>query len=77
MQNNITFFKQAKMANDGSLDRTLRFIVGADLLASPFLPPFAGFFAASGAWTLAVAAFGLVMLKPAVRRLAPPKTGAF
>ena len=59
------------MANVGSLDRTLRFIVGAILLASPFLPPFAGFFAAWGAWKFAVAAVGVVMLGTAVFRVLP------
>jgi hypothetical protein len=62
------------MANVGSLDRTLRFIVGAILLASPFLPPFAGFFAAWGAWKFAVAAVGVVMLGTAVFRFCPAYT---
>ena len=37
------------MANVGSLDRMLRFIIGAVLAASPFLPPFAAFLVAWGA----------------------------
>jgi hypothetical protein len=64
-------FKEAKMANVGSLDRTLRFLVGAVLLASPFVPPLAGFFAAWGAWKFAVAAAGVVMLGTAVVRFCP------
>lgn len=62
------------MANVGSLDRTLRFIVGAVLLASPFLPPFAGFFVAWGAWKFAVAAVGLVMLGTGIFRFCPAYT---
>lgn len=59
------------MANVGSLDRTLRFVVGAVLLVSPFLPPMAGFFAAWGAWKFAVAAVGVVLLGTAVFRFCP------
>lgn len=59
------------MTNVGSLDRTIRFIVGAMLLASPFLPPFAGFFAAWGAWKFAVVAVGVVMLATALFRFCP------
>ncbi len=62
------------MANVGSFDRTLRFIVGAILLASPFLPQLAGFFAAWGAWKFAVAAVGLVMLGTAAFRFCPAYT---
>jgi hypothetical protein len=62
------------MANVGSLDRTLRFIAGAILLASPFLPPMAGFFAAWGAWKFAVAAVGIVMLGTAAFRFCPAYT---
>ena len=59
------------MANVGSTDRTLRFIVGAVLLASPFLPPFAAMFAAWGVWKFAVAAIGVVMLGTAIFRFCP------
>ncbi len=62
------------MANVGSLDRTFRFIVGAILLAAPFLPPLAGFFAAWGAWKFAVAAVGIVMLGTAAFRFCPAYT---
>lgn len=62
------------MANVGSLDRMLRFIVGAVLLASPFLPPFAAVFAAWGAWKFVVAAVGVVMLGTAVFRFCPAYT---
>jgi len=65
---------EAKMENVGSLDRTLRFIVGAVLLAAPFLPPFAGVFAAWGAWKFAVAAVGVVMLGTAAFRFCPAYT---
>jgi hypothetical protein len=62
------------MTNVGSLDRTLRFIIGAILLASPFLPPMAGFFAAWGAWKFAVAAVGIVMPGTAAFRYCPAYT---
>ena len=62
------------MANVGSFDRTLRFIVGAILLASPFLQQLAGFFAAWGAWKFAVAAVGIVMLGTAAFRFCPAYT---
>jgi urea transporter len=66
--------KEAKMANVGSLDRTLRFIAGAVLLASPFLPPFAAVFVAWGAWKFAVAAIVGVMIGTAVFRFGPAYT---
>lgn len=62
------------MANVGSLDRTLRFIVGAVLLVAPFLPPLAGIFAGLGTWKFAVAAIGVVMLGTAVFRFCPAYT---
>ena len=62
------------MTNVGSLDRGLRFIVGAILLVSPFLPPFAAFFAAWRAWKFAVAAAGVVMLATALFRFCPVYT---
>ena len=62
------------MANVGSLDRALRFIVGAVLLVAPLLPPLAGIFAGLGAWKFAVAAVGVVMLGTAVFRFCPAYT---
>lgn len=59
------------MANVGSLDRTLRFILGAILLAAPFLPPLAGVFAGWGAWKFAVAAVGVVLIATAGFRFCP------
>ena len=59
------------MTNVGSLDRTLRFILGAVLLAAPFLPPFAAFFAAWGAWKFVVAVVGVVLLGTAAFRFCP------
>jgi len=59
------------MPNVGSLDRTLRFIFGAMLLASPFLPPLAGFFAAWGVWKFVLAAVGVVLIGTAVFRFCP------
>lgn len=59
------------MTNVGSLDRTLRFILGAVLLTAPFLPPFAALFAAWGLWKFAVVAAGVVMLGTALTRFCP------
>lgn len=62
------------MANVGSLDRTLRFIVGAVLLGCLIMPPFAGFFATWGAWKFAMAVIGVVMLGTAIFRFCPAYT---
>ncbi len=59
------------MANVGSLDRTVRFLFGIALLAAPFLPPFAGFFAAWGLWKLVVVAVGFILLGTAAFRFCP------
>lgn len=60
------------MTNVGSLDRTLRFIVGAILLVAPFL--LAESFAALGAWRFAVSAAGAVMIATAAFRFCPAYT---
>jgi len=62
------------MANVGSLDRALRFVAGAVLLAAPFVPPFASFFAAWGLWKFALVVVGLVMLATATFRFCPAYT---
>lgn len=59
------------MKNVGSLDRTLRFVLGVALLVALFVPPFAGFFAAWGLWKLALVAAGVVMLATALFRFCP------
>lgn len=59
------------MINVGTFDRTLRFILGAVLLVSPFLGPFAVFFAAWGAWKFALPAVGIVILGTALFRFCP------
>lgn len=59
------------MTNVGSLDRTLRFIFGALLLASPFVPPFATLLAGWGLWKFAVPGAGIVMLATAAFRFCP------
>lgn len=59
------------MVNVGSLDRTLRFILGAALLAVPFLPQLAGFFAAWGIWKFVIAAVGVVLIGTALFRFCP------
>lgn len=60
------------MVNVGSLDRSLRFVLGAALVAAPFL--FAEGFAPLGAWRFAVVAWGVAMLGTAVFRFCPAYT---
>jgi hypothetical protein len=62
------------MINVGSIDRVLRFVLGAVLLAAPFLPPLAGYFAEIGAWKYAVAGAGIAMLGTAIFRFCPAYT---
>jgi hypothetical protein len=62
------------MINVGSIDRALRFVLGAVLLAAPFAPPLAGYSAGFGAWKYAVAGVGIVMLGTAIFRFCPAYT---
>lgn len=62
------------MVNVGSIDRLFRFVLGIVLLAAPFLPQFAGYFAEIGAWKYAVAGAGVVMLGTAILRFCPAYT---
>jgi hypothetical protein len=62
------------MVNVGSFDRTLRFLVGAVLLAAAFVPPLAGWVAPLGAWKYALTACGVVMLLTATVRICPAYT---
>jgi hypothetical protein len=62
------------MVNVGSIDRALRFVLGAVLLVAPILPPLAGYFAEIGAWKYAVAGVGVVMLGTAIFRFCPAYT---
>ncbi len=62
------------MVNVGSIDRAVRFILGAVLLVAPFLPQLAGTFAEIGAWKYAVAGAGIVMLGTAIFRFCPAYT---
>ncbi len=57
------------MTNIGTLDRTLRFLLGAILAAAPFL--FAESFAGLGTWRFAVVAVGAVLLGTALFRVCP------
>ncbi|MEO3471330.1 DUF2892 domain-containing protein [Roseomonas sp. CAU 1739] len=57
------------MVNVGSVDRILRFVLGAVLLAAPILLPAA--FAPLGAWRYAVMGAGVVMLATAAFRICP------
>ncbi len=57
------------MANIGSLDRSLRFLLGAVLALAPFL--LAASFAPLGAWRFAVVAVGVVLLATAIFRICP------
>ncbi|CAN1551026.1 Protein of unknown function DUF2892 [Rhabdaerophilaceae bacterium] len=62
------------MVNVGSIDRALRFVLGAVLLATPFVPPLSGYVADFGVWKYAIAAAGVVMLGTAVFRFCPAYT---
>lgn len=57
------------MTNIGSLDRILRFLLGAVLAAAPFLLPES--FVGLGAWRFAVVAVGAVLLGTALFRVCP------
>lgn len=57
------------MVNVGSLDRAVRFVLGAVLLVLPFVLSAA--FAALGEWRFALAAVGAVLLATAVFRICP------
>lgn len=57
------------MTNIGTLDRLLRFVVGAILIVAPFVPAFAGYFATLGVWRFAIVAAGVVFLGTALFRL--------
>lgn len=57
------------MTNIGSLDRILRFLLGAALAAAPFLFPES--FVGLGAWRFAVVAVGAVLLGTALFRVCP------
>ncbi len=59
------------MTNIGSLDRTLRFVLGALLLAAPFIPPTAAMLAGYGTWRFVVAAIGAVLVATAALRICP------
>lgn len=62
------------MVNIGSLDRILRLILGALLVAAAFVPPLSGWVAPMGAWKYALTAWGAVMLVTAVVRFCPAYT---
>jgi hypothetical protein len=60
------------MANVGSLDRAIRFALGAVLVGAPLLLP--AMFAPLGAWRFALVAWGVVMLGTAAFRFCPAYT---
>lgn len=62
------------MTNVGSLDRTIRIILGVILLVAPFLPPLAGALAGWGAWKFALTAVGAVLLGTGLTRFCPAYT---
>lgn len=57
------------MINIGSLDRTIRFLLGIVLATAPFVFP--AMFASLGQWRFAVAAAGAVLIGTAVFRICP------
>ena len=58
--------KREGMADVGSLDRSLRLVLGAVVVASAFTPPLAGVLAGWGASQFAVAAMGIGVLGAAL-----------
>ena len=62
------------MQNVGSLDRMLRLVAGAVLLASAFVPPMAGWVAGWGNWKYALTLWGAVMIATALFRFCPAYT---
>lgn len=62
------------MANVGSIDRTIRFVVGLLLVVFPFVPQTAALLAGWGNWAYAVPVIGLVMLATAIFRFCPAYT---
>lgn len=62
------------MANIGSIDRTIRLILGAVLVIAPFLPQAADVFAGFGMWKYASSIAGLVMIGTAAFRFCPAYT---
>jgi membrane protein YdbS with pleckstrin-like domain len=59
------------MANIGSADRTIRFVIGFLLIVLPFIAPTASWFAPLGNWTWVVVAVGIVMVVTAALRICP------
>ena len=59
------------MVNIGSVDRLLRFALGALLLLATVVPPAAGALDGLGLWKWAVAAVGVVLLGTAAFRICP------
>ena len=59
------------MANIGSIDRVLRFALGAVLLVIAFAPPLAEYVGGMGTWKYALAAAGLVLIATAALRICP------
>lgn len=62
------------MTNVGTVDRALRFVLGALLVVSVFIPPFAEMVAPWGAWQYTLTAWGVVMLGTAAFRFCPAYT---
>ncbi|MDB5594105.1 MAG: hypothetical protein JWM36_1066 [Hyphomicrobiales bacterium] len=62
------------MANIGSIDRTIRLLLGAVLVIAPFLPQTVDVFGNWGLWKYAVSAAGLVMIGTAAFRFCPAYT---
>jgi hypothetical protein len=59
------------MANVGSADRIMRFVLGALLIAAPFVPPLAGYVAGWGEWKFVLALVGAVLVGTAAFRFCP------
>ncbi|MDB5651282.1 MAG: hypothetical protein JWL62_2802 [Hyphomicrobiales bacterium] len=62
------------MANMGTIDRTLRIVLGAVLIIAPFVSFAADVFVGWGGWKYAVSSAGLVMIVTAAFRFCPAYT---
>ena len=63
--------QEAELANIGSTDRIIRFILGAALVVISLLPQMAATFATWGSWKYALTAAGAVMIGTAFMRVCP------
>lgn len=62
------------MSNVGNLDRALRLVVGATMVAAAFVPPMSGWLAGWGDWKYGLTVWGVIMIGTAALRFCPAYT---